>query len=253
LLTLLRIIVKILNMIEVAGALPIPEADDRRPYSVVVATGLPHAGYQQLLEGPGHAAELEEPAWASAGGSSAGNGGELPPKSGGGFAEDDDADDNPQGTPSGEPLADKLRKIAEDPRAVRGYVDLPRTAAPPEEQPPTDHESAATERPAAVAGETRVTEDALKAELSRLTTEILNEIAWFQRGHGILKEDIAERLGVPPGRVSQTLSNGENLTLPDMAAISRALAGHFEVKFVPDSDRLSPDAAGESPAREDEA
>ena len=41
------------------------------------------------------------------------------------------------------------------------------------------------------------------------------------------------RMGVSPGRVSQVLSGGENLTLRTLVSLATALDGRFEVQFRP--------------------
>ena len=43
-------------------------------------------------------------------------------------------------------------------------------------------------------------------ELSRLITEVTNEINWHMRDGGLTRADLASRMGVSPGRISQVLS-----------------------------------------------
>ena len=64
----------------------------------------------------------------------------------------------------------------------------------------------------------RVTE----ADLA-LVTQLTNEINWCLRERGLTRADLAARMGVSPGRVSQILGGGENLTLRTLAALSTAL------------------------------
>lgn len=81
----------------------------------------------------------------------------------------------------------------------------------------------------------RQTED----EMLALVTQVTNEINWYMRERGLTRADLAARMGVSPGRVSQILGGGENLTLRTLAALSTALDAHFDLE-------LSPLKAGDS-------
>ena len=70
-------------------------------------------------------------------------------------------------------------------------------------------------------------------ELSRLITEVTNEINWRMREDDVTRADLAGRMGASPGRVSQVLSGGENLTLRTLVSLATALDGRFEVQFRP--------------------
>jgi transcriptional regulator with XRE-family HTH domain len=48
---------------------------------------------------------------------------------------------------------------------------------------------------------------------------------------GLSRADLAARMGVSPGRVSQILGGGENLTLRTLAALSCALDAHFDLEL----------------------
>jgi antitoxin component HigA of HigAB toxin-antitoxin module len=85
-------------------------------------------------------------------------------------------------------------------------------------------------------------------ELSRLVTQLTNEITVHLREHGLTRAELASRMGVSPGRISQVLSGGENLTLRTLAALSTALDAEFDVQLTsvkPGSD------AGTGPALTD--
>ena len=60
-----------------------------------------------------------------------------------------------------------------------------------------------------------------------------NEINWRMREDDVTRADLAGRMGVSPGRVSQVLSGGENLTLRTLVSLATALDGRFEVQFRP--------------------
>ena len=77
----------------------------------------------------------------------------------------------------------------------------------------------------------RATEGQIEDELLALVTQLTNEINWYMRERGLTRADLATRMGVSPGRVSQILSGGENLTLRTLAALSTALHARFDVEL----------------------
>jgi transcriptional regulator with XRE-family HTH domain len=68
---------------------------------------------------------------------------------------------------------------------------------------------------------------------SLLITQLMNEINWYMHERGLTRADLASRMGVSPGRVSQVLSGGENLTLRTLASIATALDARFELDLRP--------------------
>ena len=68
-------------------------------------------------------------------------------------------------------------------------------------------------------------------EMLALATKVTNEIAWYLRERGLTQTDLAERMGVSPGRVSQIMGGGENLTLRTLAALSSALDARFDFQL----------------------
>ena len=70
-------------------------------------------------------------------------------------------------------------------------------------------------------------------ELSLLVTQLMNEINWHMRERGLSRADLASRMGVSPGRISQVLSGGENLTLRTLASLATALDARFEMELRP--------------------
>jgi transcriptional regulator with XRE-family HTH domain len=76
-------------------------------------------------------------------------------------------------------------------------------------------------------------EHRVNEELSGLITQVTNEIDWLMRENQISRADLAARMGVSPGRVSQVLSGGENLTLRTLAALGAALDAQFELELRP--------------------
>ncbi len=84
-----------------------------------------------------------------------------------------------------------------------------------------------------VPSDRQAVEARIDEELSRLITQLTNEINWHMREHGLSRADLAGPMGVSPGRVSQVLSGGENLTLRTLAALSTALDAQFDVQLSP--------------------
>lgn len=82
-----------------------------------------------------------------------------------------------------------------------------------------------------VSPERRATETQIDEELLALITRTTNEINWYMRERGLSRADLAARMGVSPGRVSQILGGGENLTLRTLAALSTALDARFGIEL----------------------
>jgi hypothetical protein len=85
--------------------------------------------------------------------------------------------------------------------------------------------------------------------LSGLITQVTNEIGWLTKENQMARSDLAGRMGVSPGRLSQVLSGGENLTLGTLATLATALGAHFELELRPGP----PADAHELPVNYDEA
>ena len=77
----------------------------------------------------------------------------------------------------------------------------------------------------------RATDTQIDEEMLALVTQLTNEITWHMRERGITRADLAARMGVSPGRVSQILGGGENLTLRTLAALSTALDARFDIEL----------------------
>ena len=73
----------------------------------------------------------------------------------------------------------------------------------------------------------RAAEVRIDEEQHGLITQLTNEINWHMRERGLTRADLAARMGVSPGRVSQILGGGENLTLRTLAALATALDARF--------------------------
>lgn len=77
----------------------------------------------------------------------------------------------------------------------------------------------------------RATEKQIDEEMLTLVTRLTNEVSWYMRERGLSRADLAARMGVSPGRVSQILGGGENLTLRTLAALSTALDARFGIEL----------------------
>lgn len=76
-------------------------------------------------------------------------------------------------------------------------------------------------------------EEATDEQLSSLITQVTNEINWYMSRCKLTRADLAGRMGVSPGRISQVLSGGENLTLRTLASLAVAVDGQFELELKP--------------------
>ena len=82
-----------------------------------------------------------------------------------------------------------------------------------------------------VSPDQRATDSQIDEEMHSLVTQLTNEINWLMRERGLTRADLAARMGVSPGRVSQILGGGENLTLRTLAALSTALDARFDIQL----------------------
>jgi transcriptional regulator with XRE-family HTH domain len=68
-------------------------------------------------------------------------------------------------------------------------------------------------------------------EMHGLVTQLTNEITFHMRECGMSRAELAARMGVSPGRISQILGGGENLTLRTLAALAAALDARFDFEL----------------------
>jgi DNA-binding Xre family transcriptional regulator len=57
----------------------------------------------------------------------------------------------------------------------------------------------------------------------------VDEVTWFMSENKISRADLAQSMGVSPGRVSQILSGDENLTLRTLSSVAAALGAEIEL------------------------
>lgn len=70
-----------------------------------------------------------------------------------------------------------------------------------------------------------------QAAAGRLARQATASLAGLLAERGMTRKDLADRMGVSPGRVSQILSGGENLTLRSLAAVAECLDAQVEIVF----------------------
>jgi transcriptional regulator with XRE-family HTH domain len=66
--------------------------------------------------------------------------------------------------------------------------------------------------------------------------QVTDEVTWQMRSLGLSRAELASRMGVSAGRVSQVLSGGENITLRTLASLAAAVDARFEVQLRSDKD-----------------
>jgi transcriptional regulator with XRE-family HTH domain len=98
----------------------------------------------------------------------------------------------------------------------------------------------------------KAVEQRLDRELFDLVTRLTNEIDWYMRERKLTRVDLAHRMGVSPGRISQILSGGENLTLRTLAGVAAALDARFDIELKPAQAVAEPQPAPELPAAVEE-
>jgi transcriptional regulator with XRE-family HTH domain len=80
-----------------------------------------------------------------------------------------------------------------------------------------------------------ISQAALDYEAARLPRELTTAIAWYmdnKKPRPVTRSELARRLGVTSGRVSQILSGDENVTLHTVAAVCVALGAQLETRLV---------------------
>ncbi len=81
-----------------------------------------------------------------------------------------------------------------------------------------------------------------------LVMEATDTVAGLLESLGLSQRELANRLGVSPGRVSQILSGAENLTLRSLGALGWALGIRFDLTPAPMGNRAGTPAIGDPPA-----
>jgi len=72
-------------------------------------------------------------------------------------------------------------------------------------------------------------------ELQKLT--IVEELLQFMKRNGIRRTELAERMGVPPSRVTKMLSGDSNLTIDTLVRAGHAVGADLVQTYVPKGQR----------------
>jgi transcriptional regulator with XRE-family HTH domain len=84
-------------------------------------------------------------------------------------------------------------------------------------------------------------QDRLEYEMERLPREVTTALSWYMEEEKIPQRELARRMKVTAGRVSQILSGDENLTLRTLAAVCVALGAHFQLDLVSNTGEEAPE------------
>jgi transcriptional regulator with XRE-family HTH domain len=68
-------------------------------------------------------------------------------------------------------------------------------------------------------------------ERTNLARAFVDEVTWYMSENKISRADLAQSMGVSPGRVSQILSAEENLTLRTLSGVVDALGAELDVSL----------------------
>jgi len=71
----------------------------------------------------------------------------------------------------------------------------------------------------------------------RLT--VVEELLQFMKREGINRSELAERMGVPPSRITKMLSGDSNLTIDTLVRAGHAVGAELAQTFVPKGHRVS--------------
>jgi len=71
-----------------------------------------------------------------------------------------------------------------------------------------------------------------------LTRLFVDEVSWFMSENKITRADLAQAMGVSPGRVSQILSGDENLTLRTLSSVLAGVGATPELILHPVEEAL---------------
>jgi transcriptional regulator with XRE-family HTH domain len=112
----------------------------------------------------------------------------------------------------GAEAADTTRRLA--------LISLTKRSAPAQKNPPYTDPDLAESQDARRAFEEEILLGRVRKEISRRLDEL-----------HIRRRDLAQRLGVSEGRISQMLSGGENLTLKSLAGLALALDARFDLSL----------------------
>lgn len=75
-----------------------------------------------------------------------------------------------------------------------------------------------------------------KVEIRKLS--IVEELLQFMKREGINRSELAQRMGVPPSRITKMLSGDSNLTIDTLVRAGHAVGADLAQTFVPQGHRI---------------
>jgi transcriptional regulator with XRE-family HTH domain len=88
--------------------------------------------------------------------------------------------------------------------------------------------------------------ECLAYERTRLIAEAIAAVEWALNEQEMSRADLARRMGVSPGRITQILSGSENLTVSTLTSVAIAVNGRFRVQL---DFGENPQSVGQAEAR----
>lgn len=73
----------------------------------------------------------------------------------------------------------------------------------------------------------------LESEIEYCKLEAVEELLQFMKREGINRSELADRMGVPPSRITRLLNGSENLTIATLVRAGRAVGGELKIRFQP--------------------
>ncbi|QTN34192.1 helix-turn-helix domain-containing protein [Akkermansiaceae bacterium] len=91
----------------------------------------------------------------------------------------------------------------------------------------------------------------LESEIEFCKLEAVEELLQFMKREGINRSELADRMGVPPSRITRLLNGSENLTIATLVRAGRAVGGELKIRFQPaaKSKAAKPKAAAASTSK----
>ncbi|GAA5484316.1 helix-turn-helix transcriptional regulator [Haloferula sargassicola] len=71
----------------------------------------------------------------------------------------------------------------------------------------------------------------LEAEIEFCKLEAVEELLQFMKREGINRSELAERMGVPPSRITKLLNGSENLTIATLVRAGRSVGAELKIRF----------------------
>ncbi|MCC5836069.1 MAG: helix-turn-helix domain-containing protein [Opitutales bacterium] len=79
--------------------------------------------------------------------------------------------------------------------------------------------------------------NSIEGQIDYRKSSIVEELLQFMKLHNIKRSELAERMGVVPGRVTKLLNGTENLTIETLVRAGRAVGADLVQTFVPQGQK----------------